>query len=591
MGDPNLVTTPRRKSIEKKPLEVDLESQSQSQWMKKSKLICQRILYGLLFIILGYATLSLLVFLRLYPDRVQYLKSLRVANDSFCYQPPVLVSSTKEPFLDTKDISCSNFINSPEYWNESLARFQKVLRVPTVSYDDLGDVGEDDRWNIFGDLHDVFREIFPNIFEKLQVEYVATYGLLITYKGSNDDLKPLVLMAHQDVVPIAEATLDKWFFPPFSATYKDGVVYGRGATDDKNSLVAIFEVLELLASSDFTPERTVIASIGFDEEISGYHSALPLAKRLYEIYGQDGIELILDEGGFVSEYYGTYFAAVSVAEKGYMDVVLNLKTPGGHSSIPPPHTNIGIMSKLIPHIENPFAGSLVLENPFFSSLECFAKYSKDIDERLRTLILRKDTAALTDILSKDKETRYFFETSIAVDVIRGGVKVNALPEETFVHVNHRVSVEKNLNQLYDHYEQLVGQFAKENHLNLTVFDGSQAISYPDAIGQFSLSTMKTLEPSPVSPYGNGASAYEKLGGAIKYTFGNQTLVAPALMPANTDTRHYWNLTKSIYRWTPVSPRAAEITDDFNAHTVNENMPYQGHIDAITFYYNFIRHYD
>ncbi|WBW70926.1 vacuolar carboxypeptidase [Schizosaccharomyces osmophilus] len=586
-----MVQTQSSKPTEKKILEDDLEYQlGNPKWMKKSKSLWRKILNWLVTI--GLFFLATVAFFVIFGFPVQKMAFKENENvTSLCYQPSALVSSTNEPFLETQDVSCSDFINTAQFHNESLERYQKVLRVPTISYDNLGHVGEDERWNIFGDLHDVFRDIYPNIFNKLQVEYVATYGLLITYKGSNKDLKPLVLMAHQDVVPIAEATLDKWYFPPFSATYKDGLVYGRGATDDKNSLVGIFEALELLASSDFTPERTVIASIGFDEEISGYHSALPLAKRLYERYGQDGVELILDEGGFVTEYYGTYFAAVSVAEKGYMDVVLNLKTPGGHSSIPPPHTNIGIMSKLIPQVENPFEGTLVLENPFFSSLECFAKYSEDLDEHIRSSILKKDTEALTKILSKDKDTRYFFETSIAVDVIRGGVKVNALPEETVVNVNHRISVEKNLHQLYDHYEQLVGKFAKENHLNLTNFNGAQIVSYPDAIGDFSLSTIKTLEPSPVSPYGYGASTYEKLGGAIKHTFGNETLIAPALMTANTDTRHYWNLTKSIFRWTPVSPKAVSETNDFNAHTVNENMPYRGHIDAITFYYNFIRHYD
>ncbi|EPX71451.1 vacuolar carboxypeptidase [Schizosaccharomyces octosporus yFS286] len=577
-----------------KSVEDDLEYLlGEPKWAKKSKSIWKKILdwFVVIFFVISATVVSFVLFVRKETPIKELSSEADVNATSFCYQPASLVSSKIEPFLETQGVGCSEFINTPQFRNDSLERFQKVLRVPSISYDDLGHVGEDERWNIFGDLHDVFRDIYPNIFKKLQVEYVATYGLLITYKGSNEDLKPLVLMAHQDVVPIAEATLDKWYFPPFSATYKDGIVYGRGATDDKNSLVGIFEALELLASSDFTPERTVIASIGFDEEISGYHSALPLAKRLYEIYGQDGVELILDEGGFVSEYYGTYFAAVSVAEKGYIDVVLRLKTPGGHSSIPPSHTNIGIMSKLIPQVEVPFEGKLVPENPFFSSLECFAKYSKGLDEHLRSLILKKDTESLTSILSKSKDTRYFFETSIAVDVIRGGVKVNALPEETVVNVNHRISVEKNLQQLYDHYEQLVGRFAEENHLNLTHFNGTQIVSYPDAVGDFSLSTIKTLEPSPVSPYGQGASTYEKLGGAIKHTFGNDTLIAPALMTANTDTRHYWNLTKSIYRWTPVSPKAVSQTDDFNAHTVNENMPFQGHLDAITFYYNFIRHYD
>ncbi|CAB11265.1 Vacuolar carboxypeptidase [Schizosaccharomyces pombe] len=511
-------------------------------------------------------------------------ESAAVSTSAKCYIPPVLTPA-KEPKLGD-DVSGIDYIRSPEFFNDSLVRFQELLRIPTVCYDDMGDVGDDDRFDIFAVFQDKVRELYPNIFKKLKVEYVNTYGLLITLEGSNKDLKPLVLMGHQDVVPVNQASLDRWYFPPFSATYHNGHVYSRGAADDKNSVVAILEALEILAISDYKPEQTVIASFGFDEEVSGYRGALPLAHKLYERYGKDGVALILDEGGFTINLFGTLFATVCVAEKGYMDVHLKLKTPGGHASIPPPHTNIGLMSKLVTQIEEPFGGELTFENPFYTTLQCFAENSADMDDNLRQLIKSGDTEKMTDLFSKSRLYRYFFETSIAVDVINGGVKVNALPEETTLAVNHRVDASKGLKQVYDRYGGLLEEFGHEYHVNVTLFNGETVVEYEDAIGHIFASTAKTLEPSPVSPYDESSDAYKKLAGAIRYTFGDGTSVTPALMPANTDTRHYWNLTSNIYRWTPVSTNSTS-KNSFNGHTINENMRYDAHMDSIEFFYNFI----
>ena len=229
---------------------------------------------------------------------------------------------------------------------DAVSRWSDAVKIPTVVYDDMGVVGEDPRWEIFYEFSAYLEKTYPALHANLKLEKVNTHGLLYTWQGSDLSLKPLVLMAHQDVVPVPESTVDAWTHPPFSGYYDGKHVWGRGAFDCKNQLLAVFEAVELLLQANFTPARTILLSFGFDEEISGYHGAQSLAAAILERYGPDSIAVIVDEGTVTSKPWGLTVAAPGVAEKGYTDVKITVRTPGGHSSIPPDHTSIGIIHLL-----------------------------------------------------------------------------------------------------------------------------------------------------------------------------------------------------------------------------------------------------
>lgn len=154
-------------------------------------------------------------------------------------------------------------------------------------------------------------------YSKLDVTNVNTYGILVEWKGRDESLKPYLFMAHQDVVPVLPATVDKWTYEPFSAHFDGRFIWGRGASDCKNNLIGILEAFETLLEKDFKPERSVLAAFGFDEEISGPQGAKYLAEHIEATRGKDSIELIVDEGGLgFKDVYGALFALPSVGEKG-----------------------------------------------------------------------------------------------------------------------------------------------------------------------------------------------------------------------------------------------------------------------------------
>lgn len=155
-------------------------------------------------------------------------------------------------------------------------------------------------------------------------QVINKHGLVYTVPGSDEDLKPILLTAHQDIVPVDDETLDEWTYPPFEGHYdqRTGYLYGRGTADDKSALTGLMSALEaLLAQEDYDPRRTVILAFGFDHEISGERGAGEIAKHLLKKYGEDGIAFILDEGGSgLQQVDNTLYALPAVYEKGYLDV-------------------------------------------------------------------------------------------------------------------------------------------------------------------------------------------------------------------------------------------------------------------------------
>lgn len=140
------------------------------------------------------------------------------------------------------------------------------------------------------------------------------------------------------------------------------------------------------------------------------------------------------------------FATPSLAEKGYLDVRVEVSTAGGHSSVPPPHTAIGLLSLLLVELEaHPHTPALVRGGSAHHSTLCAAAYGPAFPEPLRALAFRSttDDGALSELrdalLAANPLARAMLGTTQAVDVVAGGVKVNALPELASALVNHRIA--------------------------------------------------------------------------------------------------------------------------------------------------------
>jgi len=212
--------------------------------------------------------------------------------ESQCAQPVPLFPPGGDEALDRM----WDYLSTSSFENASIIRHAGAVKIPTESFDNMGKIGEDKRWDIMYDFAQYLEATFPRMHNDLKVEKINTHGLLYTWQGSDDTLKPLLLMSHQDVVPVPKETVDAWDYPPFSGHYDGKYIWGRGSSDCKNQLIAIMESVELFLDAGYKPRRTIVMSFGFDEEISGREGAGHLAPFLHERYGDDGIAAIVDEG-------------------------------------------------------------------------------------------------------------------------------------------------------------------------------------------------------------------------------------------------------------------------------------------------------
>jgi Gly-Xaa carboxypeptidase len=267
--------------------------------------------------------------------------------------------------------------------------------------------------------------------------------------------------------------------------------------------------------------------------------------------------------------------------------------------VPPDNSGIGILSQIITAIEaKPYSPDLTPINrkcdtstkamltilAYFTTLQCAAEYGPDMDSKLRKAIkeaLGSKKAAksvATHLANQDIAQRYLMQTSQAVDIISGGVKINALPEKVYAVVNHRIAVESSTSDIKSHVKSVISsEILPKFSFSLDAWGDISGNTSDSSVGRITLSTFDaTLEPAPVSP--SDTDAYKTFTGTIKQVFGKDVIVAPSLMTGNTDTKFYWGLTKNIYRFSPVSADGRE-----NAHTVDERIGLKEHIEGVKFY--------
>lgn len=457
---------------------------------------------------------------------------------------------------------------------------------------DQDDSEGDQRWNTRFAFIEYLQERFPLLHKSLKLELVNTFGLFYTWEGSDATLKPTLLMAHIDVVSVPAETVSQWTFPPFEGHYDGEFVWGRGASDCKNQLIAIFEAMTILLEQGFEPTRTILMSFAFDEEISGAQGAGSLAPFIHERYGDNGIEVIVDEGNGFTEQWGTTFASPGVSEKGHINVEITIRMmPGGHSSIPSDHTAIGVSAELITLIESPenkYTPVLDAENPYLGHLKCGAAYAPQFPSKWSKLLSksRKILKLAKTVAQESLAIKYLMTTSVAVDTISGGVKVNALPETVKTVVNHRVNIGSSTSAVTETITKLAHKIAKRHGLSLFGFDQED-----DGRGSaLVLAAANVLEPAPLTPTTPDSLAWSVLSGTTRALYGSDIILSPGLMTGNTDTRYYWALSKNIFRFNPSRGRGKDAGMG-RIHTVDERMSATGHLDAVMWFWGFIRNYD
>jgi len=402
------------------------------------------------------------------------------------------------------------------------AHLGEAIRIRTISR--IEGVVEDPA--AFQALHALLQSNYPRLHAALRREVVAGYSLLYTLPGLDPSLPPVLLLAHQDVVPVEAGTEGAWEAPPFSGELRNGRVYGRGAMDDKGSLVAIMEAMETLLASGFAPRRTVMLGFGHDEETLGSG-----ARAIAGLLAARGTHpwFVIDEGMAVylnnPMLGGRATALIGIAEKGYLTVRVTARAEGGHSSVPPQETAADRLSRAILAIRaHPFEAHLE-EEPVGGMMDALAPH---LGFAYRAVFTNRWAFGplLRSRLASTAMGNALLRTTIAPTQLGGGAKENVLPQEVHALINLRLHPADSVERALAHLRRSVA--------------GIDGVSV-DIHGTPS-------EPSPVSS--TTSDSYALVAALARVHAPEGAPVVPMLVLGGTDSRHFARLAENVYRFAP-----------------------------------------
>ena len=401
---------------------------------------------------------------------------------------------------------------------KAAADLAQAVRFQTVSHQDKAD-DQPAEWD---KLHAWLQTTYPAAHAAMTREVIAEHTLVYTWTGSNPPLPPIVLMAHQDVVPVTPGSEGSWTHPPFDGVVEGGAVWGRGSIDDKGSLVTLFEALDGLAAGGFKPVRTVIVVSGHDEEVRGVG-----ARAAASLLKSRGIkaQFVLDEGMAVVADHpvtGKPTAIIGTAEKGYATMKIVAPAVGGHSSAPPPETGVATLARAVLAIaDKPFP--MKFNGPGADMLKSLAPHASPV-VKMAAANTWLFAPLLIQVTAKTPAGAAMLHTTIAPTMLKGSPKENVLPQDATAWINYRIAPGDSSAKVMAQARDAVGKLPVQLSWTKT----------PD-------------EPSKVSS--TSSDAWKVLAGLAADE--SKAPVTPGLVTAGTDSRYLAPVAADVYRFQPL----------------------------------------
>lgn len=467
-----------------------------------------------------------------------------------------------------------------ELQDSAAMRLSKAIRIPTVSEDINKEID-----NPFDHFKAFLPEAFPAVYKSLDTLSVNKYGLLLHWKGKDATRKPILFLAHYDVVPAtgyntkeeqyneeifrpreaAKSPISdfqtSWLYPPFSGAVADGRVYGRGALDLKSTLLAQLEAVNALLVDSFRPEQDIWFAYGFDEETGGSKGATQIAAY----FKQKNIEFdaVYDEGGAVMTPgiagINRPIALVGVAEKGICIVNITVRAMGGHSSMPPRKSSLVLAAEIIEKLNKQQLPAQII--PPVQSLMDHVGGSMSFVSQMAIANQWLLEAPLLNILEQNPATNAFIRTVTAVTMAKGSDAPNMLSSTADITVNFRILTGETVEMVVDHVQAICAGY--------------------DALIKVEMSR----EPSRLSS--EDTRAYR----AIQHVMGRiypEASVAPYITSTATDAQKYESVSRNIYRIMPVFLNEYELR---TIHDENEYISLENYRNMILYFKNLMETFE
>jgi carboxypeptidase PM20D1 len=438
---------------------------------------------------------------------------------------------------------------------EPLDRFREAIRIKT-DWPDAAAPEDSPGEAALTRFQDFLAGSYPAFHNIAERRVLSPYSLVYRWPGGGGGAeKPVLILAHYDVVP---AETEKWTADPFGAELRDGYVYGRGTLDMKGILTGIMEAAERLCAGGFKPRRDVWFAFGGDEERTGSQGA----KLTAAWFAGQGLSFswILDEGTPIADNMirgvTSPLGLFGIEEKGYLSLDLTVRQKPGHASRPPKVQAAAVLARALERVANrpfPFRLGPTVEG-FFRDLAPLAPQPMGFFMRRARLLGPLFFAAVAgspDIAS-------MLRTTVAMTQLEGSAADNVMPSAVRAVINLRL--------LPPWTVESAAGFIKK--------------AVRDERVEVSIHGLAT-NPVPAGrehTRGSGPGWKEMAAALEAASPGNPAL--PFLMVATTDSRHYLELSGSIFRFSPHKLNPEELA---RIHGHDERISVENFNRGIRFY--------
>lgn len=442
----------------------------------------------------------------------------------------------------------STYVPNPDP-DRAMALAKKLSRM--VQYDTVSVPDTNQREKFLG-FHKILEELFPLVHDRLEKTEIDG-NLLFFWKGKSSE-KPLVLMSHQDVVP-AEG---QWQHGPFSGDIENGLVWGRGTSDTKCSVMAFFQAVEELLAAGYVPENDVYLSSSCTEEWSG--DGCP---KLVNELKKRGVRpwLVCDEGGgVITDPMGGIkgnFAMLGVFEKGRANVRFTAKSDGGHASTPPAHSPIARLSAFVNEVETRRVFRRKLPKEVAAMFETLAPYATFPMKLIFSNLWLFRPILLQVLPMISSQAGAMIRTTAAFTMLSGSDAFNVLPQEATLGANLRFIPHQGMEESLS----ILKKLAKKHKLSMDVVIANDYTKPVDIHGEAFQTMQRTVERTfpgcPSSPY---------------------------VMTGATDSRFYQDICENVVRFAPVVYGPMQMK---GMHGIDETIGMSCLPGAVDFYKNLI----
>ncbi|HVY87360.1 MAG TPA: M20/M25/M40 family metallo-hydrolase [Hyphomonadaceae bacterium] len=296
-------------------------------------------------------------------------------------------------------------------------------------------------------------------------------GLIAKLAGSDANAKPVLMLAHIDVV---EAKREDWTRDPFKLVEEGGYFYGRGSSDDKAMASIWVDTLIRYRKEGFKPKRTIKLALTCGEETNGAFNGAEWLSKNHKDWIDAEFAINEGGGGQLDASGKPVFMGIMVGEKLSQNYTLEVTNPGGHSSRPLPDNAINQLAEGLTKIAK-YRFPVVFNDTTRGYFTEMAKIKGGETAKAMTALMKNPKDAAADkTLSANPDYNRILRTTCIATMLDAGHATNALPQRARANINCRIFPGTTVEEV----RKLLETIVKDKAIKVTVRDTRNAPAPP-----------------------------------------------------------------------------------------------------------------